>query len=98
MFSNIEVENAVMEVPEPRDVIPPRQIENVSTVGIREQNSLIPPTRTNQNNNSNRTGSEIITVSIQYYMFILLNINFIDFVLYLLSMTIFLMVMMICYI
>jgi len=63
MYSNIEVENAVMEVPEPRDIIPPRQIENVSTVGIREQNSLIPPTRTNQNNNSNRTGSEIITVS-----------------------------------
>lgn len=69
MFSNIEVENAVMEVHEPRDVIPPRQIENVSTVGIREQNSLIPPTRTNQNNNSNRTGSEIITVSIQYYTY-----------------------------
>lgn len=64
MFSNIEVENAVMEVHEQRDIIPPRQTENVSTIGIRKQNSLIPPSCTNQNNNSNRTGSGIITVSI----------------------------------
>lgn len=73
MFSNIEVENAVMEEHEPRehDIIPPRQIENVSTIGIREQNSMIPPTSTNQSNNSNRIGSGIITVSIQYYMFTL---------------------------
>jgi len=67
MFSNIEVENAVMEVHEPRDIIPPRQIENVCTIGIGEQNFTTPPTSTNQNNNSNRTGSGIITVSIQYY-------------------------------
>jgi len=64
MFSNIEVENAVIEVHEPSDIIPPRQTENVSTIGIREQNSIIPPTSTNQSNNSNRTGSGIITVSI----------------------------------
>jgi len=68
MFSNIEVENSVMEVHEPCDIIPPRQIENVSTVGIREQNSIIPPTSTNQTNNNNRIGSGIITVSIQYHM------------------------------
>ncbi|XP_022165868.1 recQ-mediated genome instability protein 1-like isoform X2 [Myzus persicae] len=63
IFSNIEVENAVMEVHEPSDIIPPRRIENVSTVGIREQNSVIPPTSTNQSNNtnSNHTGSGIIT-------------------------------------
>lgn len=61
MFSNIEVENAVMEVHEPHDNNPSRQIENVSTIGRREQNSRIPPTCTNQNNNSNHTGNGIIT-------------------------------------
>lgn len=60
VFSNIEVENAVMEVQEPRD-IPLRQMENVSAVGIREQDSGIPPT--NQSNNNNGIGSGIITVS-----------------------------------
>lgn len=62
MFSNIEVENAVMEVQESRD-IPLRQIENVSTDGIREQDSGIPPTCTNQSNNNNGIGNGIITVS-----------------------------------
>lgn len=62
MFSNIEVENAVMEVQESRD-IPLRQIENVSTDGIREQDSGIPPTCTNQSNNNNDIGNGIITVS-----------------------------------
>jgi len=62
VFSNIEVENAVMEAQEPCD-IPLRQIENVSTVSIREQDSGIPPTCTNQSNSNNGTGNRIITVS-----------------------------------
>lgn len=60
VFSNIEVENAVMEAQEPHD-IPLRQIENVSTVGIREQDSGIPPTCTNQSNSNNGIGNRIIT-------------------------------------
>ncbi|XP_025205637.1 recQ-mediated genome instability protein 1-like isoform X3 [Melanaphis sacchari] len=56
IFSNIEVENAIMEVQEPHD-IPPRQIENVSTVNISE----VPQTNTNQSYNNNRVGNGIIT-------------------------------------
>uniref|UniRef100_A0A2S2P477 RecQ-mediated genome instability protein 1 n=1 Tax=Schizaphis graminum TaxID=13262 RepID=A0A2S2P477_SCHGA len=60
MFSNIEVENAVTDVQEPRDIAP-RQIENVSTTGIQEQDPGIPSNYANQNNDNNRVGNGIIT-------------------------------------
>lgn len=63
-FSSIEVENTEMEVQELPVVNPPRQIENINSVNSRPQNSMNSQNSSIQNNN--RTGSGVITVSIQF--------------------------------
>lgn len=73
MFSNIEVENTGIEVLESRDIISPRQVENVNRMDIIPLNTRISENSTNQSNNSNFVGKGIITVCIQLLLLLFLN-------------------------